>query len=135
MTSIKKAGAALALCAVAALAQNLGFHFYGPVGRFVTPPNGASTGHPAVFCFDNPNGSGVSGQIFTLLGRNVATLGSPQPLPASQPACTQTGVLPNSMQFLLWNGESNGSFVHSGIYLYRIQAEGGNYTGSLVVVR
>lgn len=134
MTFMKYA-AALALCAAGVSAQTLGFHFYGPVGRFVTPPNGSSTGHPAVFCFDNPNGSGVSGQIFSLLGRNVATLGSPQTLPASQPACTQTGVLPNSMQFLLWNGESNGAFVHSGIYIYRIQAEGGNYTGTLMAVR
>ena len=144
MTSIKKAVAALALGAAAALAQTLGFHFYGPASRFVTPWNG-TTGHSAVFCFDNPNNSGVNGQVFNLLGGQVATFISGSPgtdipsgaslPPGAKAACSQSGVLPNSMKFASWDGTTNGSFAHSGLYIYRIQAEGGTYTGSLVVVR
>lgn len=144
MTSMKRTGAVLALCAATAWAQTLGFHFYGPVSRFVTPWNG-TTGHSAVFCFDNPNDSGVSGQIFDLLGGRVATFISASPGtdipsgislgPGAKAACSQTGVLPNSMKYAAWDGTANGSFAHSGIYIYRVQAEGGTYTGSLVVVR
>lgn len=136
MTSIKTA-AVVALCTAAAAAQTLGFHFYGPVSRFVTPWNG-TTGHSAVFCFDNPNNSGVSGQIFSLLGSQVATFITASPgmaVAGPKPACTQAPSIPGSLRFASWDGITNGGFAHGGVYIYRVQAEGGTYTGSLVVVR
>jgi hypothetical protein len=141
MTSIKKTAAALAIgaAAVAAWAQSPGFHFFGVYSRFVTP-SGAGNGHPAVFCFDNPAYSGVTVDIFNLVGRQVATLPAPQqvPLPTPNPnhACSQTSAIPSiPVQYAIWDGTSNGSFVHSGIYIYRVKAEGGTYTGSIVVVK
>jgi hypothetical protein len=141
MTLMKKAAAALAGLGLAAfaLAQNgQGFHFYGPVARFVTAQSSNGGGHPAVFCFDNPALSGVTGQIFNLVGRQVDTFISPNDAPrivGVGSACTQSPSLPNSLQYAVWDGTSNGSFVHSGIYIYRVAAEGGSYTGTLVVVR
>ena len=144
MTRIKTTAAMLVLLGAAALAQNLGFHFYGPVSRYVTPSTPTS-GHAAVFCFDNPANSGVTGAIFNLVGRQVATFISATAgsvvdnLPTStlsvQRACNQAEALPGSLQFAVWDGTANGTFVHSGLYIYRVQAEGGTYTGTLVVVK
>jgi len=146
MTLMKKAAAGLAVLGLAALAlaQSSSFHFYGTASRFVTPSTSA-TGHAAVFCFDNPQGSGVTGEIFNLVGRQVATFISgaqgqvvdqqPASTPTIQRACNQQEALPGSLQFAVWDGTSNGAFVHSGLYVYRVQAEEKTYTGTLVVVK
>jgi hypothetical protein len=147
MTSIKKTAAALAALGIAAFAlaqSGQGFHFYGPVSRYVTPST-QNSGHAAVFCFDNPQNSGVTGQIFNLVGRQVDTFISSSPgsvvdnLPSNTPtvtrACNQTEDFAGSLQFAVWDGTSNGTFVHSGIYVYRVEAEEKTYTGTLVVVK
>jgi hypothetical protein len=113
------------------LAQSAGFHFRGPLSRVITP-NGDHINDVAIFCVDNPGRSGVEGRIFTLLGTDVATLG-----PSADAA--GTGCPPPFSgiggEFLSWDGRSNGSVVHSGVYVYQIRAEGLTFTGSLVVVR
>lgn len=122
------------LLAVAAFAQGASFRFFGPLSRVITPngdlskPNGT-----AIFCFDNPAQSGVSGNIFTLLGSAVATMG---PVTANPPlsACP-AGAIAGSGEYVSWDGRSNGAAVRSGIYVYRITAEEKSYTGTLIVVR
>src|ERR1035437_3102888 len=64
------------LLAVAAFAQSESFRFFGPLSRVITPNGDASKNNgTAIFCFDNPADSGVSGSIFSLLGSAVATMG------------------------------------------------------------
>ncbi len=143
-----------AMLAGLAAAQNLGFHFYGVTSRYVTPHNGVQ-GHSAVFCFDNPNHSGVTGQVYTLFGSQVVTFISGQDgtqvagsgcSSSNVGACTyagaacnyvfvSSGTIPGSLEYSSWDGTANGSFVHSGLYLYRVRAEGGTYTGTLMVVK
>ena len=121
-----------ALLAVAALAQSASFQFFGPLSRVVTP-NGDGKNDVAIFCFDNPAASAVSGGIFSLLGSAVATLG-PANANASGSACP-AGALPGSDGSIVWDGRSNGSTVRGGIYVYRITAEQKSYTGTIIVVR
>jgi hypothetical protein len=126
-----------ALLAVAAFAQSASFRFFGPLSRVITPNGDSSKNNgTAFFCFDNPAGSGVTGNIFTLLGSAVATLGpvNQNLYPGFGSACPQ-GALGNSSQSLTWDGRSNGSVVRSGVYVYRITAEEKSYTGTLIVVR
>ena len=122
----------VALLAVAAFAQNTSFRFFGPLSRVITP-NGDGINDVAIFCFDDPQGSGVNGNIFSLLGSAVATLGPASPNAAGSkcPAVTQPGTDGN----ITWDGRSNGSTVRSGIYVYRITAEQKSYTGTIIVVR
>ena len=124
----------IALFAVAAFAQGASFRFFGPLSRIITP-NGDLTKNngTAIFCFDNPSQSGVSGNIFTLLGSAVASMGPVTQNPAGS-ACP-AGVFANSGEYVTWDGRSNGVTVRSGIYVYRITAEEKNYTGTLIVVR
>ena len=131
-------GAALliaVLLAVAAFAQSASFRFFGPLSRVITPNGDASKDNgTAIFCFDNPAGSGVSGNIFSLLGSAVASLGptTTNPLNSGCPS----GVFPRvSDGYLSWDGRSNGATVRSGIYVYRITAEQKSYTGTIIVVR
>jgi hypothetical protein len=122
------------LLGVAAFAQNATFHFYGPLARVITP-NGDGKNDYAIFCFDNPADSGVTGNIFTMLGSAVATLGPANQNSASSGVSCPAGTLPNSGQNMVWDGTSNGNTVHSGVYVYRIMAEQKSYTGTIVVVR
>jgi hypothetical protein len=128
--------AILALLAVGVFAQSgATFRFFGPLSRIVTP-NGDGKNDLAIFCFDNPADSGVSGKIYTLLGSEVSTvLFTDSPANVGMPGCNQPGALVNSVQFATWDGRSNGSVVRSGIYVYRLTAEQHNYTGTLIVVR
>ncbi len=111
------------------LAQNGAFQFYGPLARVITP-NGDGKNDVAFFCFDNFSDSGVSGKIYSLLGSEVAST-SPKTSSAGT-ACNQSGALP---QMIRWDGTANGSRVRSGIYVYRVEAEGRVFAGTLLVVR
>jgi len=124
-------GAALAGCLAAGLhAQTGGFRFYGPLARVITP-NGDNRNDVAFFCFENPSDSEVSGRIYTLLGTEVAATTSRQLSAGS--ACPQ-GASPVS-QRVTWDGLSNGSRARSGVYVYRIEAEGRVFAGTVLVVR
>jgi hypothetical protein len=128
------------LLAVAAFAQSSSFRFFGPLSRVITPngnslkPNGT-----AIFCFDNPAGSGVSGNVYSLLGSAVSAMGPASPNPAGS-GCP-LGVYDTSGQqgvsggYVTWDGTSNGAVVHSGVYVYRVTSEQKSYTGTIIVVR
>ncbi len=86
-------------------------------------PNGDSFNDQVYLVLENPNNSTVRGDIFDLSGRMVAHL----PMP------TQTG---GTATRLSWSGQdSNGSVVPSGLYIYRIEGEGKNITGTVTVAR
>ncbi|HAM34448.1 MAG TPA: hypothetical protein DEB40_13730 [Elusimicrobia bacterium] len=122
--------------AALALAQSGGFHFFGPLSRVLTP-NSDGVNDYAIFCFDNPSDSEVSGKVYSLLGSLVAELGprsgvaSPPPGGAGAVACPG-GFAP---QYSFWDGKADGRAVSSGVYLYRIEAEGLSFKGTLLVVR
>lgn len=86
-------------------------------------PNGDGFNDQVYFVLDNPNGAAVTGEIFDLMGRHIATLPAPsQPL---GPATTLT-----------WIGlDSQGSSVPSGLYVYRIKGDGTTLTGTIAVGR
>jgi hypothetical protein len=119
---------AIALLAVGVFAQTGTLRFYGPLSRIVTP-NGDQRNDRAIFCFDNPADSDISGKIYTLLGTEVGTMG-----PRTRPALAgcPTGFDPQSVT---WDGRANGAAVRSGIYVYRISSELKVYSGTLIVVR
>ena len=134
MNKLAKILAAAAILAGGAVlrAQTPAFHFYGPIGRFLTPTS-PSGNQNAVICFDNPADLGVSGTIYSLLGTKVTDLGS-------RADATSTGCptkFPGQLkpQYLSWNGQANGSVVHGGVYLYVVIAGAKSYSGTLVVVR
>jgi len=124
---------ALALLAVGVLAQTAGFRWFGPLSRLITP-NGDGKNDVAFFCFDNPADSDVSGKVYSLLGSEVAAFGPRQQVFAGAPACP-AGATAAPVQYLTWDGRSNGSLVRSGVYVYRISAEQKVYSGTLIVVR
>jgi hypothetical protein len=134
----KRAGLVLALAAAAAFAQSgQGINFIGPASRVITPsaPNGQNS--IFFFCIDNPAISGVSIEIFNLLGRSVFSYTYTVP-PAAQAngpggVCVKPGT--TTPEYVSWDGTSSGINVHSGIYVYRIRSEEKTYTGSLMVVR
>ncbi len=109
-------------------AQNGGFRFFGPLSRVVTP-NGDGVNDRFFVCFDNFSDSGVTGRIYTLLGAEVASLGSRTSSTGS--ACAG-GALP---QLMSWDGRTTEGAVRGGIYVYRIEAEGKTFAGTLLVVR
>jgi len=113
-----------------------GFHFRGLLNRLVVPKN-VGLNSAAVFCFDNPSDSGVSIKIFSLTGSQVASPQAGGGMPSAGSLCPQdsNNFVPGSARYATWDGTSNGSIVHSGVYVYQIQAEGLTYTGTLVVVR
>lgn len=124
---------AAALLAVGAFAQSgQTFRFFGPLSRVLTP-NQDHVNDLVVFCAYNPAGSDVSGKIYSLLGSEVATMSSPVQDPPTS-SCTR---ISNDFRdvYLTWDGRSNGTTVHSGIYVYRITSELHSYTGTLIVVR
>lgn len=122
---------AVALLAVGVFAQSAGFRWFGPIARILTP-NGDGKNDMSVICFDNPADSDVSGKIYSLLGAEVASFGPRQTtLPNGCPAAATAA----PVQFMTWDGRSNGSVVRSGIYVYRVTAEQKVYSGTLIVVR
>lgn len=106
-------------------AQSGGFRFFGPLGRVITP-NGDNVNDRLFIYFDNFSDSGVSGKIYTLLGAEVASMNHVR-------GALPSGAFPQ--QHATWDGTANGSYVRSGMYVYRIEAEGKTYAGTLLVVR
>lgn len=132
-------GMILALLAVGVFAQGAStFHFFGPLSRVLTP-NGDGRNDMAYFCFDNPSDSDASGKIYGLLGAEVSAMGPRQIVSGSGPYTPSCPAPLNGIgapvQYLTWDGRSNGATVHSGIYVYRITAETKVYSGTLIVVR
>lgn len=119
---------ALALFGAASLrAQQGGFRFFGPLSRVLTP-NGDGINDRLFVCYDNFSDSGVSGRIYTLLGAEVASM--------THVRSVLPGCAPGTLtQHAVWDGTANGSRVSSGLYVYRIEAEGKTYAGTLLVVR
>lgn len=109
-----------------------GFRFFGPLRRIITPNNDQKN-DAAVFCFDNPADSAVSGTIYSLLGSHVADMGPKQTALPGVTGC-QTGVL-GQAYYIVWDGKASGVTVRSGVYIYQVRAEGLSFTGTLVVVR
>lgn len=126
LTKIGAALAALVGALVLLAAQTSGgFRWDGPLGRVITP-NGDGRNDTAIFCFDNFADSDVSGKIYTLMGSEVASLTRVR----SQLAGCPAGNLP---QHMIWDPRSSGT--RTGVYVYRLTAEGVAFTGTLVVVR
>lgn len=136
------AAAGAALCAAATLlAQAGGFQFHGPLSRVLTP-NGDQKNDIAILCFDNPQDLEVSARVYTLLGARVADMSgkiskaTAPPVPgAIGPVACPGGALPNSPQYVFWDGRAEGSTVKSGVYVYHVKAEGLTFSGTLLVVR
>lgn len=113
-------------------AQTTGsFRYFGPLARVITP-NNDQRNDVLFFCFDNPGDGDVSGKVYTLLGAEVASLSARAPAAGS--ACPG-GLLPGSAQYATWDGRSGGSVVRSGVYVYRLTAEGRAFSGTVLVVR
>lgn len=121
------AGLAALLGAAQLQAQQGGFVFLGPLRRVITP-NGDGVNDRLFMCFDNFSDSGVSGKIYTLLGADV----SPMTWVRSPLAGCAGGTLP---QYATWDGRTSEGTARSGMYVYRIEAEGKTYSGTLLVVR
>jgi hypothetical protein len=122
--------AAFLLLAMLAFAYAAGsFRFFGPLRRVISP-NGDGKNDIAVFCFDNPEDSAVSGSIYSLLGAHVADMNA-KVSPALS-GCTQTGF---KVQSMTWDGKADNATVRSGVYIYKLRAEETNFTGSILVVR
>ena len=121
----------LALLAVAAFTQTGSFRFFGPLSRVITP-NGDGRNDLGIFCFDDPADSDVSGAVYTLLGSEVAAMGPRVNLAGCPTPSLGGSSQPNAVT---WDGRSNGEVVSSGVYVYRITAEGQTHSGTVVVVR
>jgi gliding motility-associated-like protein len=94
--------------------------FDGVFPRIFTP-NGDGYNDKAVFHFTNPELLPVAGKVFDISGSEVASLSPSSLSPAEQ---------------LMWDGkDSGGRTVPGGIYVYRIDFEGENITGTVVVAR
>ena len=128
ITAALAAGLLAFLVAARLHAQSGGFRFFGPLSRVMTP-NGDNINDKLFICFDNFSDSGVSGKVFTLLGSEVATMGSK--LIATGTSCPG-GSAP---QYISWDGMANGARVNGGLYIYRIESEGKTYSGTFLVVR
>lgn len=114
--------------AARSLAQAGDARFFGPLARMITP-NGDRKNDIAFFCFDNPAQNGITGRIYTLLGTEVASVTGRASAAGS--ACPG-GFNP---EFVTWDGKSQGATVRSGLYVYRLEAEGKVYSGTILVVR
>jgi len=93
--------------------------FTGVFPRIFTP-NSDGFNDKAVFHFTNPEVLPVSGTIYDITGSEVASLA-----PGSDPET-----------LLTWDGkDSGGRVVPGGIYLFKIDFQGENITGTVVVAR
>jgi gliding motility-associated-like protein len=106
---------------IAALATSLTLNQANVYPRVFTP-NGDGYNDRVYFVLENPNGATVTGEIFDLGGRAVATLMSQ--------AGTGIGTT------LIWDGkDSSGAVVPGGAYMYKIKGEGKTFTGTVGVAR
>lgn len=95
----------------------------GNVYPRVFTPNNDGLNDRVFFIFENPNNVPVSGEIFDLAGRQVATLAPP---------AQNTGIGTT----MSWDGkDSAGAVVPGGVYYYRITGEGKTFTGTVAVAR
>ncbi|HAM36340.1 MAG TPA: hypothetical protein DEB40_03910 [Elusimicrobia bacterium] len=95
------------------------FQFQGASNRFITP-NGDGKNDAAYFNFSNPQFSSITGRIFDLDGKRVASMAAGTP----------------SAEQLVWNGKSDeGKIVSAGVYVYVIEAERSVVRGLVVVIR
>lgn len=108
-------------------AANTAFTFLGALTHVVTP-NGDALNDVALFCFDNPRSSDVSGTVYDLRGNKVAGLNFDSS-PANCP-----GVIPTGGK-MSWDAKVAGRAVSGGVYIYQIQSEGTTITGTVLVVR
>ena len=85
----------------------------------VITPNGDGLNDIVIFTYDpGPNNVVATGRIYDLKGMFVANM-------------TQ-GLVPNTMT---WDGQMNGKYVTSGVYVYEIKGDGKTFTGTIVVAR
>ena len=76
-----------------------------------------------IFYVDNPQGDKVTGKVFNLRGEFAADL-------AAAGDATSTSVI------LEWDGkDSNGGYVHKGVYIYQIEGSGKTINGTIMVAR
>ena len=135
----KKIAAAWILAAASAAGWALlaaqafgGFRFDGPLSRVITP-NGDGINDIAVICFDNPSDSDVAGKVYTLWGAQVADLLPRQSATATSCPAGNSRV-PGKTQHMDWDPRSQGQ-RRGGVYVYRVQAEGMTFVGTLMVVK
>ena len=113
-------------------AQSVLVRFYGPLSRVITP-NGDGINDLAFFCFENPQDSGISGKIYSLLGTEVASIGPKRKRAiGAGEGCPASVIL---AQYATWDGTADNVRVRNGIYVYRIASENQVFTGTLLVVR
>lgn len=87
----------------------------------VFSPNGDGFNDKVYFVLENPNNATVTGEIFDLGGRPVATLNE------------KVGGIGT---MLFWDGkDSTGAVVPGGVYIYKIRGEGKTFTGTVAVAR
>jgi len=108
-------------------AQQGGFSFRGPLRRVITP-NGDGLNDRLFLCFDNFSDSGVTARIYTVLGAEVA----PMTHVTTVTGGCNVGTKP---QMAIWDGRASGGTVRSGMYVYRLEAEGKTHSGTFLVVR
>lgn len=83
-------------------------------------PNGDGYNDKVGFHFDNPELLPVGGKVFDISGSKVSDL--------------RPGTDPSAL--LLWDGKDNdGKVVSGGIYIYQIEFQGKQATGTVVVAR
>lgn len=109
-------------------ALNSAFVFLGALTNVVTP-NGDGLNDRAIFCFDNPRASEVSGTIYDLRGHKVADLSRDV-----NTNCPGSGIVP-TVEKRVWDGRAGGVAVPGGIYIYQIRSEGTAVAGAVMVVR
>jgi len=94
--------------------------FTGVFPRIFTP-NSDGLNDKALFHFDNPEFLPVDGKVYDISGAEVASLA---------PGTTDPELL------LTWDGkDTSGKVVPGGIYLYKINFQGEEITGTVVVAR
>ncbi len=113
-------------------AQSMRARFYGPLSRVITP-NGDGINDSIFFCFENPQNSDISGKIYTLLGTEVAAIGTRRDRTAVLGAGCPASII--QAQFLTWSGTADNVRVRNGVYVYRLTADNQVFTGTLIVVR
>lgn len=101
------------------LSRTAGFHFdLSQITNKAITPNGDGLNDRAVFLFDNPRDSLITGKIFDITGGFITDMA--------------LGPQPNSLQ---WDGKSFGQSVPGGVYIYQIRSEDKVFNGTLVVIR
>lgn len=98
--------------------QEFSFDPSGLSNKAITP-NGDGLNDTAVFVFENPRDSAVSGRVYDTRGGFVSDM--------------RAGPVAGSS--LLWDGKAGGGPVPRGVYIYQIRAEGRTFSGTLVVIR